>query len=29
MAVFDVRELDVSPWATREGVLLRYLDRMA
>ncbi|SFN71654.1 Ppx/GppA phosphatase family protein [Mycetocola miduiensis] len=29
MAAFNVRELDVSPWATREGVLLRYLDRLA
>ena len=29
MAGFNVRELDVSPWATREGVLLRYLDHLA
>ena len=29
MAAFDVRELDVCPWATREGILLRYLDRLA
>ena len=29
MAAFNVRELDVSPWATREGILLRYLDRLA
>lgn len=28
MAGFGVRELDVSPWATREGVLLRYLDHL-
>ncbi len=28
MAVFGVRELDVSPWAMREGVLLRYLDHL-
>ncbi len=28
MAAFGVRELDVSPWATREGVLLRYLDHL-
>lgn len=28
MAAFDIRELDVSPWAMREGVLLDYLDRM-
>lgn len=28
MAAFGVEELDVSPWAMREGVLLRYLDRM-
>lgn len=28
MAAFDVPELDVSPWAMREGVLLDYLDRM-
>ncbi|PWC07792.1 Ppx/GppA phosphatase family protein [Mycetocola zhujimingii] len=28
MATFGVRELDVSPWATREGVLLRYLDHL-
>lgn len=28
MAVLGFEELDVSPWAMREGVLLRYLDRM-
>lgn len=28
MAAFDVPELDVSPWAMREGVLLDFLDRM-
>ncbi|MBG6238908.1 exopolyphosphatase/guanosine-5'-triphosphate,3'-diphosphate pyrophosphatase [Mycetocola sp. CAN_C7] len=28
MAAFGVRELDVCPWATREGILLRYLDRL-
>ncbi|PPL14600.1 Ppx/GppA phosphatase family protein, partial [Microterricola pindariensis] len=28
MAVFKVKELEVSPWALREGVLLRYLDRL-
>lgn len=28
MAVLGIEELDVSPWAMREGVLLRYLDRM-
>ncbi|GLI28311.1 hypothetical protein ARHIZOSPH14_25530 [Agromyces rhizosphaerae] len=26
MRAFDVKELEVSPWALREGVLLRYLD---
>ncbi|HXH34288.1 MAG TPA: Ppx/GppA family phosphatase [Plantibacter sp.] len=29
MAAFRVRELDVSPWALREGIILRYLDRLA
>ncbi|MFZ4893477.1 Ppx/GppA phosphatase family protein [Plantibacter sp. Mn2098] len=29
MAAFGVRELDVSPWALREGIILRYLDRLA
>jgi len=28
MSVFDVKELDVSPWAMREGVILRYLDHL-
>jgi len=28
MAAFDVDELDVSPWAMREGVLLRYIDHI-
>ncbi|SEB85773.1 exopolyphosphatase / guanosine-5'-triphosphate,3'-diphosphate pyrophosphatase [Paramicrobacterium humi] len=28
MRAFDVKELDVSPWAMREGVLLRYLDHL-
>lgn len=28
MAAFNIEELDVSPWAMREGVLLDYLDRM-
>jgi exopolyphosphatase/guanosine-5'-triphosphate,3'-diphosphate pyrophosphatase len=29
MSVFSVKELDVSPWAMREGVILRYLDQLA
>lgn len=29
MSVFGVRELDVSPWAMREGMLLRYLDHLS
>lgn len=29
MRAFGVRELEVSPWALREGILLRYLDRLA
>jgi exopolyphosphatase/guanosine-5'-triphosphate,3'-diphosphate pyrophosphatase len=29
MAAFKVKELEVSPWALREGVLLRYLDRLS
>ncbi|WP_353810470.1 Ppx/GppA phosphatase family protein [Agromyces sp. SYSU T00194] len=29
MRAFDVKELEVSPWALREGVLLRYLDLLA
>lgn len=28
MAAFDVDELEVSPWALREGIILRYLDRL-
>lgn len=28
MDVFDVSELDICPWALREGVILRELDRM-
>ncbi|KAB1652979.1 Ppx/GppA family phosphatase [Pseudoclavibacter chungangensis] len=28
MDAFDIAELDVSPWAMREGVLLDYLDTM-
>ena len=28
MEAFGIPELDVSPWAMREGVLLDYLDRM-
>lgn len=28
MAAFGIEQLDVSPWAMREGVLLDYLDRM-
>lgn len=28
MAAFDIPQLDVSPWAMREGVLLDYLDRL-
>jgi exopolyphosphatase / guanosine-5'-triphosphate,3'-diphosphate pyrophosphatase len=29
MQVLDVDELEVSPWALREGVLLRYIESMA
>ncbi|WP_225753911.1 Ppx/GppA phosphatase family protein [Actinotalea sp. Marseille-Q4924] len=29
MRAFGVRELEVSPWALREGLILRYLDRLA
>ncbi|MDQ1129260.1 Ppx/GppA phosphatase family protein [Microbacterium sp. SORGH_AS_0888] len=29
MRVMDVDELEVSPWALREGVLLRYIENMA
>ncbi|MGO1543381.1 MAG: Ppx/GppA phosphatase family protein [Gulosibacter sp.] len=28
MDAFGIDELDVSPWAMREGVLLDYLDRL-
>jgi exopolyphosphatase / guanosine-5'-triphosphate,3'-diphosphate pyrophosphatase len=28
MRAFGVRELEVSPWAMREGIILRYLDRL-
>ena len=28
MAAFDVTELEVSPWALREGIILRYLDHL-
>jgi len=29
MAAFRADELEVSPWALREGIILRYLDRLA
>ncbi len=29
MAAFAVDELEVSPWALREGIILRYLDRLS
>lgn len=29
MRIMDVDELEVSPWALREGVLLRYIENMA
>ncbi|KAA9084077.1 Ppx/GppA phosphatase family protein [Microbacterium radiodurans] len=29
MRVFDVDELEVSPWALREGVLLRYIESLS
>ena len=29
MRAMDVEELEVSPWALREGVLLRYIESMA
>jgi len=29
MAALDVGELDVSPWALREGVLLRYIESLS
>jgi exopolyphosphatase/guanosine-5'-triphosphate,3'-diphosphate pyrophosphatase len=28
MKLYDVEELEVSPWALREGILLRYLDAL-
>jgi exopolyphosphatase/guanosine-5'-triphosphate,3'-diphosphate pyrophosphatase len=28
MKLFDVEELEVSPWALREGIILRYLDSL-
>ena len=28
MRAFSVSELEVSPWALREGLILRYLDRL-
>ncbi len=28
MKLYDVEELEVSPWALREGILLRYLDSL-
>jgi exopolyphosphatase/guanosine-5'-triphosphate,3'-diphosphate pyrophosphatase len=28
MRALDVSELDVSPWALREGLILRRLDRL-
>jgi exopolyphosphatase/guanosine-5'-triphosphate,3'-diphosphate pyrophosphatase len=28
MRAFDVDALEVSPWAMREGVILRYLDQL-
>ena len=27
MALFDLEELEICPWALREGVLLRHMDR--
>ncbi|WP_296195466.1 Ppx/GppA family phosphatase [uncultured Microbacterium sp.] len=29
MRAFDIDELEVSPWALREGVLLRYIEQLA
>ncbi len=29
MKAMDVEELEVSPWALREGVMLRYIESMA
>ena len=28
MSAFKAEELEVSPWALREGIILRYLDRL-
>jgi exopolyphosphatase/guanosine-5'-triphosphate,3'-diphosphate pyrophosphatase len=28
MAVLDVQELEICPWALREGVILRRLDHL-
>lgn len=29
MTALDVDELEVSPWALREGVLLRYIEQLS
>jgi exopolyphosphatase/guanosine-5'-triphosphate,3'-diphosphate pyrophosphatase len=29
MRALDVDELEVSPWALREGVLLRYIESLS
>jgi len=29
MRAFGLAELEVSPWALREGLILRYLDGLA
>jgi exopolyphosphatase / guanosine-5'-triphosphate,3'-diphosphate pyrophosphatase len=29
MRAFEIDEIEVSPWALREGIILRYLDRLA
>jgi len=29
MDLFDVTEIEVCPWALREGLILRHLDTMA
>jgi exopolyphosphatase/guanosine-5'-triphosphate,3'-diphosphate pyrophosphatase len=28
MRAFGIDELEVSPWALREGIILRYLDAL-
>lgn len=28
MTALDIDELEVSPWALREGVLLRYIEQL-